>query len=298
MIIVKLIGGLGNQMFQYALGRRLSVDRNVPLKLDISWYSKDSPRQYSLNVFDIQASIASKEEVEQFIPSSLSMIKKRAYYFLQNHVPYRFRKVITEPRFSFNPNILNKTPNNAYLIGYWQSEKYFSEISEIIKSDFRIASAVSSAYLYWEDRINSQLSASVHIRRGDYLADKNYLGKFYKCPVEYFKRSMDLLRDQFSNIHFYIFSDDIEWAKNAFNDNPSFLFVENKGYLKDHEEIMLMSLCNHHVISNSTYSWWGAWLGSYSSKLVLTPCKWFSDRILHSQSSDLIPSNWLKIEAE
>ncbi len=295
MIIVKLVGGLGNQMFQYSLGRRLSLARNVPLKLDLSWYVKDSSRSFALDAFDIKTEIASIAEVEKFVPPALSGLKKEMFYFLQNHLPYRYRRVITEPLFSYNPVIVNKTPKNAYLLGYWQSEKYFMDIDTLIHEDFTAIKPFSAVYHQWEVRIANQVAVSLHIRRGDYISDTRFRRKYFVCSTAYYIRAIEKLQQMHSNLTIYVFSDDIHWARQELPGSNSLKFVDSEEMLTDVEELLLMSRCNHHVISNSTFGWWGAWLNQKPDKIVIAPANWFIDRKLSEQSQDIIPENWIRM---
>lgn len=295
MIIVKLIGGLGNQMFQYALGRRLSLARNALLKLDLSWYLRDSSRSYGLDEFNIQAEVASKAEVEKFIPTGLSGIRRRLFFFQQNHKPYEFRKVITEPSFSYNPEIVNKTPDEAYLLGYWQTEKYFKEVSSVIRDDFTPLKTFSSVFQRCEEKIANQVTASLHVRRGDYVSDPRYQKKYLTCSLTYYKRAINKLRETSSDLNVYVFSDDIEWARNELVDCQSLSFVGREDDLTDLEELILMSKCNHHIISNSTYGWWGAWLNQKPGKMVIAPFQWFADKKMQTQSDDNIPEDWTRL---
>jgi hypothetical protein len=285
MVITKLIGGLGNQMFQYAVGRRVSLLNNTELGLDISDFSNTqiaTPRKYSLDVFSISGRIATKEEVMIIKP-------------VKNIWAERIKNILHLNKgddFSFNPKIL-KTKDNSYLEGYWQSEKYFKDIEDIIRKDFTLKNPLGDAAQKIENEINkSQNPVSVHIRRGDYITDKTTNLYHGTCSPEYYEKAIEIIKKGVDSASLFIFSDDIDWVKNNLSFNLPTIYVSQKG-IADYEEMILMSYCKHNVIANSSFSWWGAWLNNHKDKLVIAPRKWFNAG--DANSADLIPDNWIKI---
>ena len=284
MIIIKLNGGLGNQLFQYSLGRKLSLKNNNVFKLDLSDFTKDNPRSYGLGKFNIIENFASDEDINK--------IKKSGVWKLVDKLkPYCKRSAIKYKGYDFDQNIL-KLSGDFYLDGYWQSEKYFQDIEKIIKEEITLKESLPSKYTELIDKIKNSDSVSVHIRRGDYLSDK--ISKIYAiCPIEYYYKAIEKIKESCPNPHFFIFSDDINWVKQNLNIPHPKILVSGDNETKDYEELILMSLCQHNIIANSSFSWWGAWLNQNPSKIVISPDKWFNDKI--GNAKDLIPENWIKL---
>ncbi len=281
MIITKLIGGLGNQMFQYAAGRRVSYVRNTELKLDITSYKNQvgiTPRKYALHVFNIQENFASESEIRKFKKNSsiLKFFEKNTY--------------VKEKHFHFNPSILN-TGDNSYLEGYWSSEKYFKDIENIIRKEFTLKNKPDVSNQKMIGQIKNCNSVSIHIRRSDYVFDEKTNKYHGVCDLKYYYRSVDYLANKIKNPYFFIFSDDPLWVKhNLILKHPHAHIDYNIGK-QDHEDMRLMSYCRHNIIANSSFSWWGAWLNK--NKIVIAPKKWFKEPSINTK--DLIPQSWIKI---
>jgi hypothetical protein len=292
MIIMQLMGGLGNQMFQYALGRRLAIERNVSLKLDLSWYKQYDTRTYRLDYFQIDAEIASPDELEGVKYSRWRGIPARFQQSIQNYLPYYRQAVVHEKSLSFDPNIL-KVPRHAYLNGYWQSEKYFKSIEIIIRNEFQPKYPLSPISLEWARVIRDNPSVSLHIRRGDYVSDPHINQVHGVCSLKYYQKAAEHILLSKPDAIFFIFSDDLGWARLNIDFLGMANFVQVEGDARDTEELHLMSLCQHHIIANSSFSWWAGWLGSNPQKIVIAPQRWFND-----QSRDithLFPDSWMLI---
>ena len=294
MIIVKLIGGLGNQMFQYAMARRIAYVHNVPLKLDITGFNnynkRDTPRTYELKHLNIIEDFASKTEIDKFktkkgFAGLISSFKK-------NSRPYYKRAYIREKSKSFDPNML-QVSINAYLEGYWTSEKYFSDIEDLIRREFTVK--------HKPDTINEQLAqtirvfeaVSLHVRRGDYVSNPQANRFHGLCSLEYYYKGIDMLVEKLENPHFFVFSDDPKWAKKNLNIEFPAKFVTHNGPEKNYEDLRLMSLCKHNIIANSTFSWWGALLNKNPEKIVIAPKKWFNNEDIDTR--DVIPESWVRL---
>lgn len=265
MIIVNIVGGLGNQMFQWAFARALSVKSNTELKLDLSEFEDYKLRNYGLSVFNIVENIATEDELVKFN-------KKRIFG----------PKIIKEKSLKFNPKY-TKPAKSAYLKGYWQSEKYFKGVEDIIRADFTLKNPLSTTAQKYKDKIISKNAVSIHIRRGDYVGNAIYdldLIPYYKKTIEHIEKLVE-------NPDFFIFTDDEEYALKYFAD---FNLVEG---LKPHEDMHLMSLCKHNIIANSSFSWWGAWLNDNPEKIVIAPNAWFSSKSL--DSSTIVPDSWVRM---
>ncbi len=292
MIIVRLTDGLGNQMFQYALGRKLSQLHSTDLKLDINWYKgkkeHQQKRKYSLDCFNIQENVATQKDLDFFFKrNQLRSINSKARKLL-GLPPYK--AIVTQNQFQFEPRIF-ESPKNVYLKGYWQTEKYFIDIRDILLKDFSFKTELNSSARTIRQEIDNSESVSVHIRRGDYITNSDVNRVHGICSINYYKTCIDYIKKNINYPHFFIFSDDMEWVRKniAFEDKTTFV-SSNK--FKDFEDLRLMSLCRHHIIANSSFSWWAAWLNSNSNKIVCAPKQWFS--VSSRDTSDLIPTTWLK----
>ena len=291
MIIVKLMGGLGNQMFQYALGRRLSLDRQVQLKLDLSWYEAQTERVYQLNHFMIDASLSDLSVPQYHTHIINTDFKSRLFRLEQRLLPYKHRRWINENGYGFNPNIL-KVKSNIYLTGYWQSEKYFLPIEKIIREDFKLKENLHSTNQCLAKQIQSCRAVSIHVRRGDYL-DSRFRHYYFHCDTSYYKKGMEIILHKYPDSHFFVFSDDLEWVKQNLPSDDNIFYIENNDLKYDWESIYLMSLCKHHIIANSSFSWWGAWLNENPEKIVIAPSRWYASP--KDSSADIIPEKWIKI---
>ena len=268
MIITTLRDGLGNQLFQYAAGRYLARKHKTKLKLDLTQCNAATNSHhafYRLNNFNIQEIVATEAEIQ-----SLPTVK--------NANPW-----------IFEPNILN-SPDNIRLDGFWQSEKYFSEIADILRKEFTLKNPLGKNSSAWKKEIlSSKCAVSVHIRHGDFITyyARNTIGLL---PLHHYAACVEELKKTFSDITLFVFSDDLQWCKENFKVNAPTKFVE--GCENDFEEMYLMSLCKHNILSRGTFSWWGAWLNSNPDKKVFAPYPW--QRCIN-YNSDIVPESWIKV---
>lgn len=293
MIIVNLIGGLGNQMFQYATGRALSLRLSASLKFEVSGFSGCRLHNgFELDkAFTCNPSLASKQEIRELLgwrgAWRISKLLARPRLAL-----FRGTKLIVEPHFQYWPQI-KYVSDNAVLIGYWQSERYFAEISDVIRADFTFKSPFSSRNADLAERISQGMAVSLHVRRGDYASDAKTNATHGLCSLDYYRAGIRYMTTHVDNPEFFIFSDDISWAKtNLKIDFPCTYVGHNQG-IESYNDMRLMSLCRHHIIANSSFSWWGAWLNSRSDKRVVAPNKWFATTT--NDTRDLLPAGWLRI---
>jgi hypothetical protein len=261
MIVIKVVGGLGNQLFQYAFARHLSLIHKSKLKLDISSYDEYKLHDYGLGNFNI---------VEEFYTGD-DLIHLR-----------RFK----EKHFHFYPDF-KKIDNNTYLSGYWQSEHYFKEITEIIKNDFQLKREMGFKDRVIFDEISRTNSVAIHIRRGDYLPG-TYQDQVSNClELSYYWEAIDKITKVIDNPVFFVFSDDSEWAKENLKMNYPVYFVDHNTSETNYQDLRLMSLCKHNIIANSSFSWWGAWLNPSETKRVIAPKIWFGPAYFHWKTEDL-----------
>ncbi len=285
MIIIKLNGGLGNQLFQYSLGRKLSIKNNDIFKLDLSGLEKNKDRRYSLGNFNIIENFATDKDIKK--------IKKNGFRNMIDRLkPYYKRSIIKYKGYDFDPNIL-KLAGNFYLDGYWQSEKYFKDIENILRKEITLKEPLSDKHLELTGHIKSSNSVSVHIRRGDYVTNKKFSSVYNLLNEKYYQEAVEFIAGKINDPRFFIFSDDINWAKQNLNIPYPKIFVSGENGAKDYEELILMSLCKHNIIANSSFSWWGAWLNQNPHKIVISPSRWFNNK--DGNIKDLIPENWVKL---
>ena len=287
------MGGLGNQMFQYAAGRRLSLLRNTDLKADVSFLNSSEfshiNRKFALDVFSINMPIASGEELDKFLSVQKSKSKKDIQKIFPFLYPYY---TIAESKHNYTSDILN-SPKNSLLFGYWQTEKYFSQIQDIIRKDFTFKKPLSAVNNEFEDKILGSNSISIHIRRGDYVNNVETNLFHGICSPEYYLAGLDLIKKTIDNIHLFVFSDDMEWVKTNMKFDIPVTYVDNNKGDEGYIDMQLMSLCKHNIIANSSFSWWGAWLNNNPDKIVVAPSKWFNDTSINV--NDVIPEGWNKL---
>lgn len=295
MICVELSGGLGNQMFQYACGRALAYRHETKLVFDMSRLKKNQGRHtirtYSLNIFQVQGeeiSRVSLKKIKPFIYRILNTISIRI-----RHVGIQTGKYFIENEFSYNAGI-EKISDTCFLSGYWQSPKYFQSVENLIREEFSFPHKLNPQNNHWVDEINNTNSISLHIRRTDFVNNSSHDIHGF-CSIDYYREAIDIICSKVADPVFFIFSDDIEWAKqNLSIEFPSFFISGNAGS-NSYIDMQLMSFCKHNIIANSSFSWWGAWLNNNPKKIVIAPIQWFKNDILNSQTTDLIPQTWIRV---
>jgi glycosyl transferase family 11 len=290
MVVVKLMGGLGNQMFQYACGRRLAAARSAELKLDISDLGGGSGRAYALCHLDVSADIASEADIGRF--KTAGPIWKALYRARIARRRYRERNVIRERFFHFDEQILSLT-DNVYLEGYWQSERYFADVEAVIRREFTCKEPADAENARLAEQIRSTNSVSLHVRRGDYVSDPKTSRVHGVCTMDYYGRAVRRIADAAGRLHLYVFSDDPVWVRSNLRLDHETTYLDRNPADRGHEDLRLMSLCRHHVIANSSFSWWGAWLARDTAKMVVAPSKWFND--YSADTRDLLPRPWIRL---
>lgn len=291
MIITKLQGGLGNQMFQYAIGRASAEKTGTALKLDIDGYNNQigiTQRVYSLSPFNIKECFATEEEINK-LKNSINV-----WFFKISQKIGLFRKYnsfVCESHFNFYPEISDLN-GDLYLQGYWQTEKYFQNIEDIICKEFTLKKEFSIEDKGITKEIKNSNAISLHIRRGDYVSSAIANESLGTCSLEYYMDAIKYITEKVKDATFYIFSDDIQWVKENLKIGSPAKYVSD-GILEDYEELVLMSYCKHNIIANSSFSWWGAWLNNNKNKIIIAPRKWFNTQSFNNDS--LIPSRWIKI---
>lgn len=287
MIIVKLKGGLGNQLFQYAFGRLIALKRGEDLKLDkdILGQRGDTYRSYGLDAFNIKAEIASQEEV----------LKLKYPYGLISKAWRLFKaKFLRIFNIGYKKSLLKTKAR--YLEGFFQSYKYLEPIKNELKKEFSLKNDnLKIKYPAILEEIRSTESVAIHIRRGDYVSNIKVNKAHFVCDLNYYEKAFRLIKDKLKERNleakFFIFSDDIAWAKDNLKEE-SCIFVSRPEFL-DYEELILMSKAKHNIIANSSFSFWSAWLNSNPEKIVIAPTLW--NRKYQRAYKDLLPEDWLRV---
>lgn len=292
MIIVRIMGGLGNQMFQYAAGRRLAAIHGTTLKLDLSDFKNYQLHDYGLSAFKIKEVLATPEEIQILKEPDSGSFKKKLKKLLRRPSKMGITH-IQEKQYHFNPEIL-RLPDPVYLDGYWQSEKYFSEMAEVIKDEFTVKSPQTGRNRELAQQIASCESVSLHVRRGDYVTDKKTNTIHGTCDLDYYAQCIAHLGQRVPHPCFFIFSDDPDWAEKNIRLTFPATCIGHNGPQKNYEDLRLMSQCRHHIIANSSFSWWGAWLGQQQGTLSYAPKRWFNSPAFNTQ--DLLPEEaWIRM---
>ncbi len=289
-IVVKVDGGIGNQMFQYALGRALVDTPAAELYLDLSSFDQrrgdNAARSFGLDFFDLHYQRATPELLAAFAEARRSRWGRLARHFVPSLATHRF---FMERGFAFDPTVFD-VRDHTYVEGYWQSEKYFIHLANIIRQDFRFPPVTDAVNLPISTRIKRTNAVSVHVRRGDYAHHPATNAFHGLCDAGYYARAMKHMHTRFPDAMFYVFSDDPEWARTDLD--PSYRTELVEANDRDHGslDLCLMSQCRHHIIANSSFSWWGAWLNPDPNKVVVAPKAWFRDSGI--DTTDLIPARW------
>jgi hypothetical protein len=298
MVIVRLMGGLGNQMFQYAAGRRLSLVRATELKLDLAFLLDRRPREnfvfrdYNLGIFNVKENFASPQETAPHTGNYANAFR-RLVFKAQKAAGVKHRPYLRERYFHFDADLLN-APGNIYLDGYWQSEKYFQDVADVIRKDFAFKTPLLSSGSDISE-IASQIQASgsvcLHVRRGDFV-ENPVTAQFHGfVGMGYINRAVATVAAKINQPRFFVFSDDIEWCRaNIRLDYPTTVVGQADRGREFGNDFRLMTLCRHFIISNSAFGWWAAWLGGHPGKIVVAPEQWFASSP-HS-TRDLFPASW------
>ncbi len=310
MIVVKLTGGLGNQMFQYAFGRVLSIKNKVPLKLDTSFFIREKPRplisftlrNFDLDIFNIRAEIATPKEISQlsqYPMRSITDLFFKAENRLNQPIFKKIRGFLEPPYFYrfgfdlFNPKSL-EINSSSYLEGQWVSEKYFKEYEKNIREDFTFRAPLLPESRELASYIQNSQSVCLNVRRADFVNNPDTKRFHGLLEVEYFNKAMNLLERQVNRPYYFVFSDDLGWCKENLKSTSPIHFVEHvHAGLKFGNYLQLMTHCKHFIIPNSTFGWWAAWLSQNKNKIVIAPKRWFASSKINTD--DVIPENWLKI---
>jgi hypothetical protein len=289
------MGGLGNQMFQYANAKSLALSLNCPLK-----FRTDSFKAYKdHNGFELERIFNLNIEVATDIELSKLIGWFRTNFITRHILSKEYLKFLNGDNFYSDPNLkycsdlINKVRYGGYLHGYWQSEQYFDKNISNLLNDFTFRDELNFDNLNIARLISKKDSISVHIRRGDYFSKTNKTSIHNICSIDYYKVSINFLLRKFPSANLLVFSDDPLWvSQNLLPHYANMILVDHNKGPNSYNDMRLMSLCQHHIIANSSFSWWGAWLNRNIDKIVVAPKKWYSD---DKTLPDLIPKSWIRM---
>ena len=305
-VVVKIFGGLGNQMFQYALGRSIAKYNGLDFQVESkSGFKNDFyERRFGLSHFNIKADeVDPKILPKKLVKNSRFSCIQKIIDFFDNKFPFlnylldsKYWEIVYEKNLYFNPSVFNWS-KNKYLTGYWQSELYFKDVREDLLNEFSLKAPLDSINHQFSENIKNTNSVGVHYRRLHGIS-KGLISKANSTVLgivsdDYYKKAIDYMRNHNKDLTVFIFSDDINWVRMNVEFNEKVVFVDINGDDQNYLDLYLMSLCKHQIIANSSFSWWAAWLNQNERKIIISPGKWYIDESMNK--NDTIPTNWVKI---
>jgi len=290
-IFVHCDGGLGNQLFEYAFGRSLSIRTGGELIID-TWRSlRGRSRPFQLDHFNIKARLPTK--FENIICRLVDSPRLRAASrMIRRIAPGSLPTVVRQRQHGFDPKVF-EYPGSVFLDGWWQSELYFHQHRDVILSELKLRDPPTETNLKSLDQIRNSTAVCVHVRRGDYVTDPFIFNRIGVCGLEYYQSAINLIGQRVASPTFFVFSDDPEWTRQNLPVPEPRHFISHNCGVSDWEDLRLMSACRHFIIANSTFSWWGAWLCAHSQKFVIAPERWFANS--RSSTKDIVPREWTVI---
>ncbi len=296
MINIFVFGGLGNQMFQYAAARALADQLGVRVCIDQSLLNVRSwnliHRDYELDLFFLK-------HHEKIVSSKKRGILFQKIYprirttILGRKIARHYNLYEEQNAFNYDPDF-SGLPDHTQLLGFFQSERYFASFHEVVRKCFTFKKPLSDKNLETAIKIKNTSSVSIHIRRGDYISNKNSANTYTQLSTQYYEKAIDRICKEVENPTFFVFSDEPEEARKIISSAQAVYIDWNKGR-DNYIDMQLMSLCKHNIIANSSFSWWGAWLNNNEEKTVIAPEKWFKDEHENDKTNDLIPEKWIRI---
>ena len=275
MIVSEILGGLGNQLFEFAAARMMAIKWDQELKLDLTFFDRYHIADvFRLDKFNVKYEVASDDEIKSLkryqkstLPYKiLRKIKRRPIYLnAKNHFDNDW--------FSQNDWGKLEKQNNIYMSGYFANPVFFYQIEDVLQKEFTLKDEMNTANTQMQQKIKSCPSVSLHIRRGDYVNNP----VFANLPISYYLDAANRLLKEDPDSTFFVFSDDLNWATDNLNIDGNMEFVGINDNKTDYMELILMASCKNNIIANSTFSWWGAWLNTNPEKTVYAPKFWFSD---------------------
>jgi Glycosyl transferase family 11 len=271
MIVSKLSDGLGNQLFQYAIARAISLKNKTTCVLDIAGFKEGSLRKFGLDHFNVDCTLTDNFKVP--------LLNKIAGYKL-GISSFRFHYYI-DKIWEFDEKLQQDKGNFIHLSGYWGWPAYFKDIHPVLADDFRLKMPLEIYNRKWVAIAGQKNTVSLHIRRSDYAMDKNASEFFGTLDIRYYQKAISYITEQISDPYFLLFSDDLNWVREKFiplSGIKNYSIVEDNCLTHPAEELTLMSYCKHNIMANSTFSWWGAWLNLNKERIVIMPAFWYADK--------------------
>jgi hypothetical protein len=290
MPIIKIFQGLGNQFFQYALARSLEERHQISCRLDVSWFKENSKhRAFGLDRFNTKYVVASEEEIYN-VKNGIFADRLRNFFFQRTLYlkPYYKQPYFLENLRIYDPNIV-KINSRTYVEGYFSSELFFKEIRTILVKELTLRAQPNQRNKELMSRMADEPSVCLSVRRGDFVNHPLH----DVCGLDYFQEGIAYFKKLLKDPVFYIFSDDNEWVRDHLKISEKHHFITHN-YPDYYEDFRLMQCCKHHLIPNSTFSWWAAWISNHPEKKVVAPKIWLkTDEIDYSY---FLPDEWVKID--
>ena len=292
MVISQILGGLGNQMFQYAAGRALSLAAGHRFLLNLHGFESYALHQgFEVErVFVAPVQAATAADVREVLGWRSGDLTRKLLKRVQSpllHGPH----LAIEPHFNYWPG-LREGAGPRYLMGYWQSERYFKDCEAVLRADFSFKTPLNGANLEISARMRDCQSVSLHVRRGDYVTHAKTAKILNVCSLEYYRKAIAHIAERILSPHFFVFSDDPQWVRDNLEISFPADFIDGNRGMQSYIDMQLMSLCKHQIIANSSFSWWGAWLNTNPDKKVVAPREWFRNG---TDDRDLVPPEWVRL---
>ncbi len=287
MIVVRLSGGLGNQMFQYAFAKSFQM-KGRKVYLDLSEYKNNLNRKYSLDVFGITIRELPKPFYKLFY-------SRNFFWFLFSKLqPLKFL-LVEEDKLSYDEKYLLFN-NRTRFFGYFQNEKYFKSFHNYIREDFQFNGEIFSRNTSYRNRMISEESVAIHVRRGDFAVNPVANRVHGVLSIRYYEEAIEKMNEALDHPSYFVFTDDKEWVKNTFSKILLvYTLVEGNDEANSWQDLYLMSACKHNIMANSSFSWWASWLNNNDKKIVIAPKSYCADPKMNLEIEDLIPREWIRI---
>ena len=289
MIVVRLSGGLGNQLFQYAAGRALSARVDSDLVLDLSWFGErhwqTTRRSYELSHYPIRARVLGPGELERRILYTHPLLKRLPW-----PVGWRPLRLVRQSHSGFDSSF-GDLPDDVFLDGYWQSSRFFGSVSADVRREATTDVPVTAEDAEVNAAIATSESVCIHVRRGDYVTLRGAARTHGALSPAYYQRAIARVIEAVPSPHFFVFSDDPEWTRENIRVDAPVRYVTHNTPAAAHRDLRLMSACRHQIVANSSLSWWSAWLNSNPAKIVIAPEPWFR----RDDLTDLVPDQWVRV---
>lgn len=293
MIIIKLVGGLANQMGIYAAGRALSVRCGAPLKLDLSSLRANPLRPYELDKLNIKAEIATPEEIQQLSGKSRFRMIDRIKTSLRKHLYLQNPHFYKETSLVYDPKFFRLAPP-VYLLGNFPSIHYYETVLDLLRNELSIGLPLSPASRSWLEKISDTCSIAVHVRRGDYVSNPKATAFHGVLGLHYYQEAINFMRNKYPQGEYFIFSDDMAWVKGHLELDGVVHYVDCNNAKNGYQDYWLMRHCRHHIVANSGFSRWAALLCDHSDQQVIRPARWTTNALLRDE--DIGPSSWISID--